>query len=82
MVDNVISASKCGSTTVTLNACINSFMKRKKLSISADKCSRIHIGTKTKTNECALVKVNNEEMKSSGKLVLQANLVLMQSWLR
>ena len=38
MVDDVILASKCGSTTVTHNACINSFMERKKLSLSADKC--------------------------------------------
>ena len=67
MVDDVISASKCGSTTVTLNACINSFMERKKLSLSADKCSRIHIGNKTNNPECASVKVHKGEMKNSEK---------------
>ena len=67
MVDDVISASKCGSTTVTLNACINSFMERKKLSLSADKCSRIHIGNKTNNPECASIKVHKGEMKNSEK---------------
>ena len=44
MVDNVISGSKCGSTTVTINASINLFMERKKLNLNAHKCFRIHIG--------------------------------------
>ena len=67
MVDDVITASKCGSTTVALNACINSFIERKKLSLSADKCSRIHIGNKTNKHECASIKVHNDEMKNSEK---------------
>ena len=67
MVDDVISASKCGSTAVTLNACINSFMERKKLSLSGEKCSRIHIGNKTNKLECAALKVHNEDMKNSEK---------------
>ena len=67
MVDDVISASKCGSTTVTLNATINSFIERKKLTLSADKCSRIHIGKKSKKADCVSVKVHAEEMKNSEK---------------
>ena len=67
MVDDIISASKCGSTTITLNAAINSFIERKKLTLSADKCSRIHIGKKTKQDECVSVKVHAEEMKNSEK---------------
>ena len=58
---------KCGSTAVTLNACINSFMERKKLSLSGEKCSRIHIGNKTNKLECATLKVHNEDMKNSEK---------------
>ena len=67
MVDDVISASKCGSTTMTLNACINSFMERKKVSLSANKCSRIHIGNKTNNPECSSVKVHKGEIKNSEK---------------
>ena len=33
MVDDVITASKCGTTTVTLNAKVNSFVERKKTSV-------------------------------------------------
>ena len=47
MVDDIISASKCGPTTVALNAAVNSFVERKKLKLSTDKCARINIGNKT-----------------------------------
>ena len=65
MVVDVISASKYGSKTVALNACINTHMERKKLLLSADKCSSIHIGNKTNKADCASVKVHNYEMKNS-----------------
>ena len=60
MVDDIISASKCGSTTVTLNAAINSFIERKKFTLSANKCSRIHMGKQCKTvqssaEQCSIV---------------------------
>jgi hypothetical protein len=64
MVDDIISASKCGSTTVTLNATINSFVERKKLRLNSDKCARVHIGKK---HECAPVKVHEVDMKNSVK---------------
>ena len=64
MVDDIISASKCGSTTVALNAIINSFVERKKLKLNSDKCARIHIGKK---HECAIVKVHDMDMKNSDK---------------
>ena len=34
MVDDIITASKCGTTTVALNATVNSFEERKKLGLS------------------------------------------------
>ena len=64
MVDDVITTSKCGTTTVTLNATVNSFVERKKLELSSEKCSRIHIGKK---HDCPGVKVHNNEMKSTLK---------------
>ena len=64
MVDDVITASKCGTKTVTLNATVNSFVERKKLQLSSEKCSRIHIGKK---HDCPGVMVHNVEMKDSVK---------------
>jgi hypothetical protein len=60
LVDDIISASKCGSTTVALN------VKGKKLKLNSDKCARIHRGKK---HECADVKVHNEAMKYLGDYV-------------
>ena len=41
MLDDV---TKCSSKTVISNATINSFMELNKLKLSANKCSKIHIG--------------------------------------
>ena len=65
MVNNVISASKCGPTTVALNASVNSFVERKKIKLSADKCARIHTGNKSSNHQCPPLKVHTEEMKDS-----------------
>ena len=37
MVDDSITTSECGSTTVAPNATVNSFVERKKLELSYDK---------------------------------------------
>ena len=63
-VDDIISASKCGSTTVALNATVNSFVERKKVKLNSDKCARIHIGKKY---ECATLKVHDMDIKNSDK---------------
>ena len=67
MVDDVVIASECGSTTSTTNAHMNSFIERKKLQLSKEKCARIHVGGKSKCGECVKVYVHEEEMKSSEK---------------
>ena len=67
MVDDVVIASECGSTTVTTNAHMNSFIERKKLELSKDKCARVHIGDQSKCGECAKIYVHEEEMKSTVK---------------
>ena len=46
MVDDILSISKCSSSTVVANATINSFMELNKLKLSQKKCGKIHIGRK------------------------------------
>ena len=46
MVDDIISALKCGSQVVTTNSAVNTFTKLKNLQLSEAKCSRLHIGKK------------------------------------
>jgi hypothetical protein len=67
MVDDVITASKCGNTAVALNSAVNTFMEQKKLKLSQDKCSQIHIGNKASNENCPPHKVHKNKMKVSGK---------------
>ena len=67
MVDDMVIASECGSTTATSNAHMNYFIEIKKLQLSKNKCSRIHIGAKNKWGDFAQIFVHDEEMKSSEK---------------
>ena len=52
MVDDVITAAKCGSTSSALNAAINTFMELKKLKLGVDKCATVHIGNKSSKLRC------------------------------
>ena len=65
MVDDVLCVTKCSNATITSNATINSFMELNKLTLSAEKCSKIHIGKKT--HQCPKLKVHENEMKESQK---------------
>ena len=65
MVDDVVTLSKCGATSVTLNSTVNTFMEHKKLKLNPKKCAKMHIG-KACLN-CPKLKVHEEEMKSSSK---------------
>ena len=67
MVNNIITASKCGTTTVALNASVNSFVDRQKLGLSFETCSRISVGPISKSHECHNVKVHKEDLKNSEK---------------
>jgi hypothetical protein len=67
MVDDVITASKCGSTSIALNSAVNTFMEQKKLELSNDKCSKIHIGSKISSEHCPAHKVHGNKMKDSNK---------------
>ena len=61
MVDDVLCVTKCSNKTIAANATINSFMELNKLKLSAEKCSKIHIGKKN--NQCPQLKVHEREMK-------------------
>ena len=65
MVDDVLCVTNCSSKTLISNATINSFMELNKLTLSADKCSRIHVGKKNM--HCPQLKVHEKEMKNSQK---------------
>ena len=65
MVDDVLSVTKCSSQTVASNATINAFMELNKLKLSAEKCSKIHVGKKC--DQCPKLKVHENEMKESQK---------------
>ena len=67
MVDDLVTASKCGTITVALNATVNWFVGKKKLALSFDKRARIPIGKKSENHECHKVKVHKDEMKNSDK---------------
>ena len=64
MVDDIISASKCGTQVVTTNAAVGTFIKSKKLQLSETKCARLHIGT-SKCDQCPQILVNNSDIKES-----------------
>ena len=69
MVDDVISVVECGSKSVRLNAIVKALMETKKLKLSADKCSKIHISNKASIKIFPEHKVRQERMKDSMKKV-------------
>ena len=64
MVDDVISASNCGTQVVTPNAAVDAFTKLKKLQLSETNCVRIHI-SQSKCNQCPQISVNGRNIKES-----------------
>ena len=64
MVDDTLSISKCGNTTVKKNAVINYFVETQRLTLSQDKSVSIHIGRKQKCRQpCPKLKVHTGDMK-------------------
>ena len=65
MVDDNLSISKCGISSVQKNAVINSFIDTQRLTLSRDKSVLLHIGSSKKCkNPCPKLKVHNQVMKS------------------
>ena len=67
MVDDIISAVKCGSTATALNSIINRFIELKKLKLGFDKCLKIHIGNQLSSEMCPEQYIHGQDMKSSEK---------------
>ena len=65
MVDDIISAVKCGSTATALNTVINRFIELKKLKLGLKKCAKIHIGNKLSSDMCPQQLIHGKPMKSS-----------------
>jgi hypothetical protein len=65
MVDDIVTTSKCGATSLALNETVNTFIELKKLKLSDQKCSKIHIGKDSKI--CPEHKVHENIMKNSSK---------------
>ena len=65
MVDDILAVQTCSEATVQVNAVINSFIELKKLTLSAKKCSKIHVGKQSIC--CPVVKVHDNPMKNSDK---------------
>ena len=64
MVDDVITASKCGTQVVKTNSTVGTFIKLKKLQLSETRCCRLHIG-KNKCETCPAISVNSEPIKET-----------------
>ena len=65
MVDDVVTLSECGSTSITMNSTVNTFMEHKRLRLNTKKCAKMHIGKKCAG--CPKLQVHGEEMKTSDK---------------
>ena len=67
MVDDIISAVRCGSTATAVNAIINAFIESKKLKLGNKKCAKIHIGSKASIQMCPEQSIHGEHLKCSEK---------------
>ena len=65
MMDDVFTVTKCGLSSVVINATLNAKFEGKKLTMSKDKCQKLHINKKKKENEKCDTKLyaHNEVIK-------------------
>ena len=63
MVDDILGIQKCSSQATQLNTVINTFMDLEKLTLSKNKCHRIHIGKACRN--CPVLKVHDTVMHDS-----------------
>ena len=64
MVDDTLSISRCGNSSVQKNSVINSFIETQKLTLSEEKSVMLHIGKKKKCQQpCPCLKVHRNTMK-------------------
>ena len=67
MVDDIMSIQKCSMDAVKSNAVINAFIEGKKLTLSHNKCYRIHVSKKSTNLDCPALNVHDSEMKNSDR---------------
>ena len=60
MVDDIMTISKCSTTSSAMNATVNTFVETKKLKLKSDKCCVIHVGKPSK--HCPELKVHGQKM--------------------
>ena len=76
MVDDTIGVSKCGNTAVQLNSVINSFIETQRLTLSKEKSSVVHIGSKLKCKvQCPKLKVHDSDMSEADSVKYLGNIV-------
>ena len=76
MVDDVLTISKCGPTSIAMNALVNSFMSSNKLKLNKFKCAKIYVGRKCDTCPSLFVqkeKVNDSEQEKYLEEVIHQN---------
>ena len=67
MVNDIITAVKCGSTATAYNSIVNAFIESKKLKLGNKKCGKIHIGSKSSIRMCPEQSIHGESLKCSEK---------------
>ena len=65
MVDDNLSISKCGVSSLQKNSVINSFIETRRLTLSEEKSVVLHISKKKCKKRCPQLKVNKNTMKIS-----------------
>ena len=60
MVDDVLTITKCPITSIAMNSTVNAFIENKKLQLSQQKCSVIHVGKSS--GNCYDLRVHGEKM--------------------
>ena len=63
MIDDIIAITNCGVNSVKINAAVQSKIDTKRLTLSMDKCVKMHFGTNTHC--CPQLKVHDSVMQSS-----------------
>ena len=65
MVDDVITVSECGLNSLKINAAVQSKVDSKRLTLSENKCVKMHFGKVSQL--CPNLKVHQSDMKDSQK---------------
>ena len=63
MIDDICTITNCGSDSIHINARIQSFISNKRLTLSTDKCKKMHLNSNLLL--CPKLLVNDKEMGKS-----------------